>query len=130
MNENTKQVIYSHWYVFFITILIGILIIMWQSNINVNKQLDTLKLQSKLQESIEETEKKLADMKKREAELYPELQKKYSEYDELIKKIKIEKDKLNDINRQKIKKELDKANLNDISGQFNTYGFSNSIVSK
>jgi uncharacterized protein HemX len=127
---NLKDALLSYWYVIVIVILLMISVMFWQINTNTQQELSTLKSQLKLQESISQTEARLNDMKKREAELYPQLQKQYAEYEALIKKIEVEKGKLNEIKKEQLKKDWAKATLLDISAQFTNYGFPNTIVSK
>lgn len=130
MKENIIEFLKVHLgYVLLIVCCIGILIL-WQHTQSVTNELTKLKSTIAITADINKVEAKLADMKQREAELYPVLQQKQQELTDTLKTLDTKKNELNKIKKEKIKNDISKMDINTLSSELSKSGYSNSIISK
>lgn len=134
MDEKTKKEIKSaaihYWYVLACFILFVLLIFFYQRNESNKKQLETLKSQINLNQEIQKTESNLEEMKQREKELYPILQQKYSELNNIDLLISKKRNELKEIERKKINEKIQKMDINSLSTQLLQLGYPNTIISE
>jgi biopolymer transport protein ExbB/TolQ len=119
------------YYMEIIVIVCGIIMIaLWQNNLSNIKELDELKKTIAVTEEINKLDSKLADMKKREAELYPLLQKKENELTITLNELDKKRLQLDKIKKEQVKYEINKMDINAVSNLLTELGYTNTVISK
>lgn len=134
MNEQTKQEIKSfslhYWYLILIILLLIASVVLWQRGESKQKIINEQAAALQVAGTVQAIEAKLAELRKREAELYPELAKKLAQLDKDEAALAKKRKELTNGKREKISKQVDKMDINAVSREFNTMGFANSVTSK
>jgi membrane-associated HD superfamily phosphohydrolase len=130
LQQRGTNFLIKYWYIFVILIMFSFSIFMFQLNNQNKKEIDELKAKISLTENIQQTEARLTEMKQREAELYPVLNKKYAELEFVKTQIEKKRSELKEVDKERIKNEIEKMDLRSINNLFNELGYTNTIVSK
>lgn len=117
----------SNWQIVLIVLFATLSLIFWQRNYIHNKEIVNLKSQVNMTKKIEETDAQLDAMKKRQQELYPELEKKQLELKNIDQELSKKRALLNEIKREKFTNEYQKMDINQLNNLFHQSGYSTSI---
>lgn len=119
-----------------VIVLIAIVVIncfvglfVWHLYDNKSKELDSIKKQISVQQSIDETNSILKNLEDREANLYPKLQAQKESLVTANKKLDDIQAKIGLVGKDKINAEVSKMDLNALSDYLNQRGYSNTITS-
>jgi predicted Holliday junction resolvase-like endonuclease len=116
------------WYLVVIVVLAVVLMLYRQSLLKTKMELENAQVGANLAKEMALTEAKLKEMKDREAELYPELERKTGELNAIQGQIEKERAKLVVVKRQVIAAQVQTMDIDTLSKELNRMGYGNTVV--
>lgn len=132
MNENTNQKIkdfaLKNWTLLLIILLLILSIMLWQRGESKQKTIDKQTAIIKVQGNIEAIEAQLDAMKKREAELYPLVEKKITELEKLESDIEKKRKELANVKKEQIEAQVNQMDDVALIGMLHSMGYAASLT--
>lgn len=132
-NENAEKTwktrLLNNWQLIIILLFLVLTLFLWEQNKSKQLQLDRQAAVIQVAEDIKKIDSKLAEMKKREEELYPIIAKQIAKLESVELSIEKARKELANERKKQLESKLDKMDLSDLSDTLNTMGYPNHITS-